>query len=90
MIDQGRPEFDYDPAAADLFARNFLAVSQNGAPAQRYPYRFVAPSNTGAGVFWPTQADPLSRLSGVYDPVWAPVNGFPTSDHRLVWLDLHK
>ncbi|MBU2669014.1 endonuclease/exonuclease/phosphatase family protein [Actinoplanes bogorensis] len=42
----------------------------------------------GSGVFWPVQADPLSRLSGVYDPVWAPVNGFPTSDHRLVWLDL--
>ncbi|MBL7259824.1 endonuclease/exonuclease/phosphatase family protein [Paractinoplanes lichenicola] len=42
----------------------------------------------GSGVFWPVQSDPLSRLSGVYDPVWAPVNGFPTSDHRLVWLDL--
>ncbi|SHN47021.1 endonuclease/exonuclease/phosphatase family protein [Cryptosporangium aurantiacum] len=40
-------EFDYDPEAARLFAENFLAVSQNGAPAQRYPYRFVAPSNTG-------------------------------------------
>ncbi|MFF5083754.1 endonuclease/exonuclease/phosphatase family protein [Actinoplanes sp. NPDC000266] len=45
---------------------------------------------TGAGVFWPKQSDPLSRLTGVYDPIWAPVNGFPTSDHRLVWLDLHK
>ncbi|GAA0481678.1 endonuclease [Paractinoplanes deccanensis] len=45
---------------------------------------------TGSGVFWPVQADPLSRLSGVYDPVWAPVNGFPTSDHRLVWLDLRS
>jgi hypothetical protein len=40
-------EFDYDPVAARLFADNYLAVSQNGAPAQRYPYRFVAPSNTG-------------------------------------------
>ena len=40
-------EFDYDPEAARLFERNFLAVSQNGAPAQRYPYRYVAPSNTG-------------------------------------------
>ncbi|XVU21236.1 endonuclease/exonuclease/phosphatase family protein [Actinoplanes sp. CA-054009] len=45
---------------------------------------------TGSGVFWPTQSDPLFRLTGVYDPIWAPVNGFPTSDHRLVWLDLHK
>ncbi|MDI6101812.1 endonuclease/exonuclease/phosphatase family protein [Actinoplanes sp. NEAU-A12] len=41
-----------------------------------------------AGVFWPVRADPLSRLSGVYSPEWAAVNGFPTSDHRLVWLDL--
>jgi hypothetical protein len=34
-------EFDFDPEAARLFAENFLAVSQNGAPAQRYPYRYV-------------------------------------------------
>ena len=40
-------EFDYDPEAARLFAINFLAVSQNGAPAQRYPYWYTALSNTG-------------------------------------------
>ena len=39
-------------------------------------------------MFWPVLADPLSRLSGVFDPVWLPVGGFPTSDHRLVWVDL--
>ncbi|MEJ3405640.1 endonuclease/exonuclease/phosphatase family protein [Rathayibacter sp. YIM 133350] len=33
-----------------------------------------------AGVFWPVQSDPLSRLTGVYP--------FPSSDHRLVWADL--
>jgi hypothetical protein len=33
-----------------------------------------------SGVFWPTQADPLSRLTGVYP--------FPSSDHRLVWVDM--
>jgi endonuclease/exonuclease/phosphatase family metal-dependent hydrolase len=33
-----------------------------------------------AGVFWPTLADPLSRLTGVYP--------FPSSDHRLVWVDV--
>jgi len=33
-----------------------------------------------AGVFWPSQGDPLSRLTGVYP--------FPSSDHRLVWADL--
>lgn len=35
---------------------------------------------TGAGVFWPRQADPLSRLTGTFP--------FPTSDHRAVWVDL--
>lgn len=32
-----------------------------------------------ARVFWPEAADPLSRLTGTYP--------FPTSDHRLVWVD---
>jgi hypothetical protein len=40
-------EFDFDPEAARLFAQNYLAVSQNGAPPAVYPYWFVAPSNTG-------------------------------------------
>ena len=42
-------EFDFYPdgQAAELFRDNFLAVSQNGAPAADYPYFFVAPSNTG-------------------------------------------
>ncbi|MEU6715436.1 endonuclease/exonuclease/phosphatase family protein [Nonomuraea sp. NPDC046802] len=35
----------------------------------------------GGGVFWPPAADPLSRLSGVFP--------FPSSDHRLVWLDVN-
>jgi endonuclease/exonuclease/phosphatase family metal-dependent hydrolase len=33
-----------------------------------------------AGVFWPTRTDPLSRLTGEYP--------FPSSDYRLVWVDL--
>ncbi|WP_018157420.1 endonuclease/exonuclease/phosphatase family protein [Demetria terragena] len=33
-----------------------------------------------ARVFWPTSGDPLSRLTGTYPP--------PTSDHRLVWVDV--
>lgn len=45
---------------------------------------YVLPSRSlqvrDAGVFWPVAADPLSRLTGVYP--------FPTSDHRLVWVDL--
>ena len=33
-----------------------------------------------AGVFWPVQADPLFALVGVFP--------FPSSDHRLVWIDI--
>lgn len=42
-------EFDYDAGSTALtrFHNNFLAVSQNGQPAQDYPYRYTAPSNTG-------------------------------------------
>ena len=32
------------------------------------------------GVFWPASTDPLFRLVGVFP--------FPTSDHRLVWVDV--
>lgn len=41
---------------------------------------------TGSGVFWPVLANPLSRLTGTYDPSFT--NGFPSSDHRMVWVDL--
>jgi hypothetical protein len=45
---------------------------------------YVLPSKalrmTDAGVFWPTMADPLSDLTGVYP--------FPSSDHRMVWIDV--
>ncbi len=42
-------EFDYDAdgEAAQLFQDNYLSISQNGAPPIEYPYRYVAPSNTG-------------------------------------------
>jgi len=42
-------EFDYVPdhEAADLFRTNYLEVSQRGAEPIRYPYVYVAPSNTG-------------------------------------------
>ncbi|HEX2051921.1 MAG TPA: endonuclease/exonuclease/phosphatase family protein [Actinomycetota bacterium] len=35
---------------------------------------------TDAAVFWPTLDDPLSRLTGTFP--------FPSSDHRLVWIDV--
>ena len=44
---------------------------------------YVLPSRSlrilDAGVFWPVQADALFRLTGVFP--------FPSSDHRLVWVD---
>jgi hypothetical protein len=33
-----------------------------------------------AAVFWPTTDDPLFSLVGVFP--------FPSSDHRLVWIDV--
>jgi Endonuclease/Exonuclease/phosphatase family len=53
VIQRARPdvilinEFDYDPAAVDLFRDNFLEVSQNGADPIEFPYAYVATSNTG-------------------------------------------
>ena len=46
---------------------------------------YVLPSRNlrirGAAVFWPVQASPLFSLTGVFP--------FPSSDHRLVWVDAH-
>jgi endonuclease/exonuclease/phosphatase family protein len=51
---------------------------------------YVLPSRglrvRSSGVFWPTPADPLFRLVGDFDPSLP--GGFPTSDHRLVWIDV--
>ena len=42
-----------------------------------------------SAVFWPLQNSPLFRLTGVFNfALWGPVGGFPTSDHRLVWVDV--
>jgi hypothetical protein len=40
-------EFDFAPAAVELFRDNYLAVSQHGAHPIHYEYSFIAPSNTG-------------------------------------------
>ena len=37
-------------------------------------------SRFDAGVFWPLESDPLFYLVGTFP--------FPSSDHRLVWVDL--
>lgn len=42
-------ELDHDPGAeaADRFVRDYLAIPQHDQPAIDYPYRFLAPVNTG-------------------------------------------
>lgn len=40
----------------------------------------------GGGVFWPLNTDPLFPLVGTYNPSF--LAGFPSSDHRSVYLDL--
>ena len=52
---------------------------------------YALPSDAGlapraAGVFWPQTDDPLFPLVGAFDPTLP--GGFPSSDHRLVWIDL--
>jgi hypothetical protein len=54
---------------------------------------YVLPRKTlqlvDSGVFWPLQSDPLFRLTGVFSFAnWGLVGGFPTSDHRSVWIDV--
>ena len=77
---RGHPRFD----TADF--------NDNPAPGNlRADY--VLPSRSlgieDSAVFWPLQRDPLFRLTGVFDAAeWGPVGGFPTSDHRMVWVDV--
>ena len=58
--------------------------SDNGPGNLRADY--VLPSHNlnllGAGVFWPSAADELFSLVGDWP--------FPSSDHRLVWIDLER
>jgi hypothetical protein len=73
-----------DPAfdTADFFD-GFPPAPFGGAPGNlRADY--VLPSKqlriTDAGVFWPESTDPLFSLVGTFP--------FPSSDHRLVWVDV--
>ena len=47
---------------------------------------YVLPSNNleiqDAGVFWPLSEEPASALTGTYP--------FPSSDHRLVWVEIKR
>jgi hypothetical protein len=51
---------------------------------------YVLPSTglviEGGGVFWPLNNDPLFPLAGTFNS--ALPGGFPSSDHRMVWIDV--
>lgn len=73
---QGGVNDEHDgPAAQD--------TADFGEPPGNIRADYVLPSRDlpirDSRVFWPTSEDPLSRLTGVHP--------FPTSDHRLVWVD---
>lgn len=63
----------------------------DGAPGNLHA-DYVLPRKTlqivDSAVFWPLLSDPLSRLTGVFSLEWIAVGGFPTSDHRSVWVDV--
>lgn len=51
---------------------------------------YVLPSTdlqvTNSGIFWPANTDPQFPLAGTFSPaLW---NGFPSSDHRQVFVDV--
>ena len=77
VIQRNRPdvllinEFDFAPQAVELFRKNFLEVSQNGAKPIHYRYAYIAPSNTGvASGFDLNNASPMGHPAGV--PVTTP------------------
>jgi hypothetical protein len=73
-----RSDPQYDTADFSDFAPGNLRADYV-LPSRGLPLR-------ACGVFWPVQSDPLSRLTGVFTP--SIPGGFPTSDHRLVWIDV--
>jgi hypothetical protein len=54
---------------------------------------YVLPSRQlrliASAVFWPLMSDPNFGLVGVFTPSLLSVGGFPSSDHRLVWVDVN-
>jgi hypothetical protein len=78
LLHKGDPQFD---------TADFADTSPGNLRAD-----YVLPSRNlrivDSGVFWPLRSSDLSRLTGVFDFAWIAVGGFPTSDHRLVWVDV--
>ncbi len=70
LVHEGNPRYD----TADF------ADTQPGNLRADYVLPSTDLEVVGAGVFWPVQANPLSRLTGTFP--------FPSSDHRSVWVDV--
>lgn len=74
---EGNPAFDtadFNDAAPGNLRADYVLPSQNL-------------KITDAQIFWPKQDDPLFRLIGEFDRNFPP-EGFPSSDHKLVWVDV--
>lgn len=82
-VDQGAPN-DSHVSEARFDTADFGEAQFGGPGNLRVDY--VLPVRRArivdAGVFWPSSDDPLSALTGTFP--------FPSSDHRLVWVDLAK
>ncbi|MBC7800027.1 MAG: endonuclease/exonuclease/phosphatase family protein [Gemmatimonadaceae bacterium] len=63
-----------------------FADSQPGNLRADYALPSTGLGIRGCGVFWPANTDPLFPLVGTFDP--ALPGGFPSSDHRLVFVDV--
>ena len=73
----GNPAFDtadFSDAAPGNLRVDYVLPSQAGFRPE------------GAGVFWPQESDPAFPLVGTYDASLP--GGFPSSDHRLTYIDL--
>jgi len=87
-------EFDYDPSRQllDLFEENYLAKSQHGEKAIRYPYRLAFPSNTGVlspadfdgdgAIKLPNDAYGYGQYEGQY--AFAILSKYPIDDENLL------
>jgi len=87
-------EFDYDANGQllDLFEENYLAKSQHGEKAIRYPYRLAFPSNTGVlssadfdgdgKIKLPNDAYGYGQYEGQY--AFAIISKYPIDDENLL------
>ena len=77
-----------DPALDTADFNDTIGASGNLRADYVLPSRWLRV--TDSGVFWPTADDPASRLTGAFEFAQYQRDGigFPTSDHRMVWVDI--